>query len=128
MTENKTRHCRGVRERQRWQGKIRQRLVGRNRNHEWVARIARRLLERGAVDLDLWMGMEFEALDQQEVYGSHLSYQLIEGRFCVAAQFVLQSPAAPRGDHDFACSGLTVAPRILAWLIEIESVVCMLDG
>ena len=86
------------------------------------------LPERGAVDLDLWMGMEFEALDQQEVYGSHLSYQLIEGRFCGAAQFVLQSPAAPRGDHDFACSGLTVAPRILAWLIEIESVVCMLDG
>src|SRR5215467_4823409 len=66
MTKNKTHHRRGVRERQRWQGKIRQRLVGRNRNHEWVARIARRLLERRAVDLDLWMGIDGVPSERQK--------------------------------------------------------------
>src|SRR5215469_8294145 len=74
------------------------------------------------------MRVKFEAFDQQEVYWGHLRYQLIEGRFWVAAQCVLQSPAASRSDHDFASSGLSVAPRILTWLIEIEGVVCMLDG
>jgi len=65
--------------------------------------------------------MEFEALDQQQVNRRHPRHQLVEARFGVATQFVLQSPAAVRDDHDFARAGLTVAPRILAWLIEIES-------
>src|SRR5215831_589902 len=39
MTENKTRHCRRVRQRQTWQGNPRQPVVGRDRNHEWIFRI-----------------------------------------------------------------------------------------
>ena len=70
--------------------------------------------------------MEFEALDQQQVNRRHAAHQLVEGRFGVATQFVLQSPAAARDDHDLARSGFAVAPRILARPIEIEGMVRML--
>src|SRR5262249_26250478 len=127
MLENETRYRRDVREWERYQGKARQRLVARNRNHEWVVRVTRRLPERRAVDLDLGMRMEFKALDKQQVNRGHPRHQFVEGRFGVAAQFVLQSPTAPRSDHDLARACVAVAPRILARLIEIEGMMRMLN-
>ena len=128
MTENKTRHARWIRQRQPGQRQPRQHLVGCDGDNERVVRVARRLAERGPIDFDLGVGVEFEALDQQQIYRGHPRYQFSERRLLIAAQFVLQGPAAPRGDHDLACAGLAVTPRILTRLIEIERVVRVLDG
>jgi len=53
---------------------------------------------------------------------------LVERRLGSAAQLVQQCPARRGGDDHLVGAGLAVQPAVLARLVQVERVVCVLDG
>src|SRR5487761_1773872 len=93
-------------------------LVG---EHEWLA-------DQGTIDLELGKVVGLEALDQNEIDRRHLAQQYVEFRLRRAAMLVHERPALRRSDHDLGRAFLTMAPRILAGLIDVEVVMSVLHG
>src|SRR6516162_8873805 len=88
----------------------------------------KRLSKRRAVDLDFWVRMALEPLDEEEIDRAHPPYQLVELRFGGPAQLVHQRPTILRGNHHFPRPCLAMPPGILAWTVDVEGMMRVLEG
>ena len=87
-----------------------------------------RLSERAPINLDLRVRMPLEPLDEHQIDWAHLLQQVVERWFGCTTQLVHQGPTMIRCDHHFSCPCLPMAPRVLSRLIDVESVMCVLNG
>src|SRR5262249_44070755 len=81
-----------------------------------------------AVDLELFVPVPLEALDDEEVDLAHMADELVERGLRRAAMLMHQGPAITRGDHHLDGAGLAMLPAILARLAAIESLMGVLHG
>src|SRR5688572_9563489 len=101
--------------------------VARHGDDVRIVRVQERLAGLGAPDFQLRDRRVLVALHQQQVAGGDVLHLLLERRLRGAAQLVHQHPA-PRGrDQDLARAGLAMAVGVLSFLVDVESMVGMLD-
>ncbi len=85
------------------------------------------LAERRPEDFDARYVVGAKSLDEHEVARGEPAGERIEiGRAC--RRFAKQGPALAAGDEDLGGAGLPVAKAVLAWLVELQVVMCVLDG
>src|SRR6266446_7066447 len=111
-------------ERHREAGKL---AVARDRDDEGIFEAEQCLAEAGPVHLELWVRMSLEPLDEKEIDRRHMLDELFERRLRRAAMLVHQCPTIGRADHDLARTRLAVCPTILAWLIDVEAMMRVLQ-
>ena len=108
----------------------RQRLgrIGGNRDDEIIVWVARRLARRGAPDLDLEQVATLEAFDQYPVYAVvQLGNQVVHRQVRLTLELAHQRQPLARSHDDLEGTGFAVAKRILAFVIDVELVVRVLD-
>ena len=81
----------------------------------------------GAVDLELRYRFAIEAFDEQQIARRHATGQIRQRGLGRAAQLVHERPAARRGDEDFGAARFPMPEGILARLVDLESVMRVLD-
>src|SRR3954470_10241640 len=103
------------------------RAVARHGDDMRVVRMQQAFAGRGAPYLELRDRSELESFDDDEVAWRQALHLLLEGRLVRAAELVHQHPAPRRSDEDLRGAGVAMAIRILAWLVDVEGVVGVLD-
>jgi hypothetical protein len=84
-----------------------------------------RLVVSHAIDLDLWVILAFEPLDQDQIHATHAREQRRQPEFGLAAQFVHERPPQTRSDENLPGAGLTMLPGVFAGLVNVEAVMSM---
>ena len=90
-------------------------------------RVLRRLVGRGAPDLDLRQRGALEPFDQHPVAAVELGDQLVHGRVGAGLELADLREAPIGSDHDLERAGMPVPPRILAFVVDVERVMRVLD-
>src|SRR5690606_38144420 len=78
--------------------------------------------------LDLELRFALVALDKHEVAFCQPFENVIERWLLFSSQLVHQCPAQARYDGDFTCAGGAVAIAVGPFLVDVEAVICVLDG
>src|SRR5450755_2753907 len=107
--------------------RLRQSAVGRHRHDVRVFRVDQRLAVGDAVDLDLGKGIALEAFDQHQIDRRHLADQGGQIPLRLLAQLMQDGPAFGRGDDHLGGAGGAVEEGILAGLVEVETVMGVLE-
>ena len=92
-----------------------------------VLRVHRRLAVGRAIDFDLGEGVALEALDQDQVDRLEQAQEFGERRLRRPAQFPHQREPIGRRDQHFVRLGGAMLVRILAWPVDVEAVMGVLD-
>ena len=87
----------------------------------------RRLAVFRAVDFELGHRFLLETFDQHEVTGRQVADQFVERRLRFIAPFVHERPAVAAGEQHLGGPGFAMAVGILARLVDVETVVGVLD-
>src|SRR5215471_17229207 len=111
-----------------WYFCLRQRNVGRYRDDVRVIRVNKGLVVLSAVNFQLRKSIALEALDQHEVDRRHLGNECAQVPFALLAKFVQDGPALCGRNNNLGRAGRAVEKGILAWLIQIEAVMGVLEG
>ena len=80
------------------------------------------------MDFEFINRLPLEPFDQDDIDRFQLSHKFIQWRFRVVPVFMQKNPALAGGHEDLSGAGLPVLVRIFAGLVDIELVVCVLDG
>src|SRR5262249_412592 len=104
-----------------------QRLIGRDGNDRRVIGVKQRLAERSTGHFELWMRLWFVAFDQHEIDRAELREQRPEHGLGLSAQLVDERPTVRRADQNFARPGHAMGVGILAWLVDVEAMMGVLE-
>ena len=86
------------------------------------------LAVRHAMNFKLWECVTLITFDQHEIDRRKFGKQVGQIPFRLVAQFMEDGKALGRADDDLGCAGDSVHERVLARLVEVETVMRVLEG
>src|SRR5262249_26412599 len=86
-----------------------------------------RLADRGTVHFELGMRFGLVAFDQHEIDGAEFCEQCPEGGLGLSTQLVDERPTVRRADQNFARPRHGMGVGMLAWLVDVEAVMGVLE-
>jgi len=128
LSKNKIGYCTDIAAANHRHGGIGYFAVADDRAYRIVFCRNQRCIRTGAPDFQLRMIVMFETLDEHQVHIADLLEQFTQRRLGSIGQLDNMRPAPGRSDNDFACTRGPMLITVFAGMIDIELVVCVLDG